>query len=128
MARSKTFSTFKGVVALGVAGVTERTLQAADTTRSANRPTTDLAAYDLNLRTYAIARSSSGRVPRAFCLLEQAIDRDLHYGLRPITVKLLPSVLKETSCGNSELGIHGSALPQAMAEATRSTLLLGVWG
>ena len=37
-------------VALSVAGVIEPALQAAETTRSAGRPTTDLTAYDLYLR------------------------------------------------------------------------------
>ena len=46
MARSKTF---KGAVALSVAGVIERTPQAAETIRSGNRPTTDFTAYDLIL-------------------------------------------------------------------------------
>ncbi len=42
-------------VALSVAGVIEPTLQAAETARSAARPTTDLTAYDLYLR--ALARA-----------------------------------------------------------------------
>jgi adenylate cyclase len=68
-------------VALSVAGVIEPTLQAAETARSANHPTDDLTAYDLCLRAYAIARSSSGQVPRALLLLEQAIEHDPHYGV-----------------------------------------------
>ena len=67
-------------VALSVAGVIEPTLQAAETARSANHPTNDLTAYDLCLRAYAIARSSSGQVPRALSLLEEAIEHDPHYG------------------------------------------------
>jgi adenylate cyclase len=67
-------------VALSVAGVIEPTLQVAETARSANRPTKDLAAYDLCLRAYAMARLSSGQVPQALCLLERAIERDPHYG------------------------------------------------
>jgi adenylate cyclase len=41
-------------VASSVAGVIEPTLQAAETALSADRPTTDLTAYDLYLRAYAI--------------------------------------------------------------------------
>jgi tetratricopeptide (TPR) repeat protein len=67
-------------VASSVAGVIEPALQAAETARSAGRPTNDLTAYDLYLRAYAIARSSSRQVPEALRLLEQAIARDPRYG------------------------------------------------
>src|SRR6516225_6263007 len=67
-------------VALSVAGVIEPTLQAAETARSADRPTNDLAAYDLYLRAYAMALSSSARYAEALRLLELAINRDPHYG------------------------------------------------
>jgi TolB-like protein len=46
-------------VAISVAGVIEPTLQAAETARSAGRPTNDLTAYDLYLRA-----QSSCRQPR----------------------------------------------------------------
>jgi adenylate cyclase len=67
-------------VALSVAGVIEPTLQAAETARSAHRPTNDLTAYDLYLRAYAMALSSSARYAEALRLLELAINRDPHYG------------------------------------------------
>jgi adenylate cyclase len=67
-------------VASSVAGVIEPALQAAETTRSANRPTTDLTAYDLYLRGYAMALSSGRQIPEALRLLELAIARDPHYG------------------------------------------------
>jgi adenylate cyclase len=51
-------------VAVSVAGVIEPALQAAETARSAHRPTSDLTAYDLYLRAYAIVFSSRTRVPR----------------------------------------------------------------
>src|SRR6266404_1193742 len=69
-------------VALGVAGVIEPALQAAETARSANRPTSDLTAYDLYLRASGMALSSETQIPEALCLLEQAIERDLNYGTR----------------------------------------------
>jgi adenylate cyclase len=59
-------------VASGVAGVIEPALQAAETARSADRPTADLTAYDLYLRAYAMYLSSSARLPEALCLMEQA--------------------------------------------------------
>src|SRR5438067_1876808 len=67
-------------VASSVAGVIEPALQAAETARSANRPTTDLSAYDLYLRGYARVLSSARQSPEALRLMEQAIVRDLHYG------------------------------------------------
>jgi TolB-like protein len=67
-------------VATSVAGVIEPALQAAETTRSANRSTADLTAYDLFMRAYAMFWSSA-RVPQALRLLEQAIARDPRYGL-----------------------------------------------
>jgi TolB-like protein/class 3 adenylate cyclase len=67
-------------VASSVAGVIEPVLQAAETARSADRPTDDLTAYDLYLRAYAIYWSSARRVPEALRLMEQAITRDPRYG------------------------------------------------
>jgi adenylate cyclase len=67
-------------VASSVAGVIEPALQAAETSRSAGRPTTDLAAYDLYLRAYAMFLSSARQIPDALRLMEQAIERDPRYG------------------------------------------------
>jgi adenylate cyclase len=67
-------------VASSVAGVIEPTLQAAETARSAGRPTDDLTAYDLYLRGYAVLLSSAKQIPVALRLMEQAIVRDPHYG------------------------------------------------
>jgi len=50
-------------------------LQAAETARSAHRPTSDLSAYDLYLRALAMSPT-----PQAFQLLEAAIARDPDYG------------------------------------------------
>ena len=66
-------------VASSVAGVIEPALQAAETARSANRPTHDLTAYDLYLRAYEIVLSSGKDLPQALHLLNQAIDRDPRY-------------------------------------------------
>jgi TolB-like protein len=67
-------------VASSVAGVIEPALQAAETARSAGRPTNDLTAYDLYLRAYAMVLSSARQIPEALSLLEQAIARDPRYG------------------------------------------------
>ena len=67
-------------VASSVAGVIEPALQAAETARSAGRPTTDLTAYDLYLRAYAMFLSSARQIPEALRLMEQAIARDPDYG------------------------------------------------
>ena len=67
-------------VASSVAGVIEPELRAAETARSAGRPTNDLTAYDLYLRAYAMVWSSARQSPEALRLMEQAIERDPHYG------------------------------------------------
>jgi adenylate cyclase len=67
-------------VASNVSGVIEPALQAAETTRSADRPTKDLTAYDLYLHAYGMLWSSRARDPEALLLMEQAIGRDPHYG------------------------------------------------
>jgi adenylate cyclase len=67
-------------VASTVAGVIEPALQAAETARSADRPTSDLTAYDLYLRAYDMYFSSAQQIPEALRLLERAIERDPRYG------------------------------------------------
>jgi len=68
-------------VASSVAGVIEPALQAAETARSANRPTSDLTAYDLYLRACAMYWASHPRqVRQALALLEEATACDPHYG------------------------------------------------
>src|SRR3954451_20348010 len=67
-------------VASSVAGVIEPALQTAEAARSAARPTDDLTAYDLYLRAYTMALSSSGQISEALHLIEQAIARDPNYG------------------------------------------------
>jgi adenylate cyclase len=65
-------------VAVSVAGIIEPTLHAAEARRSAEHRPTDLKAYDLYLRAYAIYFAS--QIPQALHLLELAIDRDQSYG------------------------------------------------
>jgi adenylate cyclase len=68
-------------VAISVAGVIEPALQAAEITRSANRPTNDLAAYDLYLRALAnFPWLRKEELLEARDLLSQAIARDPRYG------------------------------------------------
>jgi tetratricopeptide (TPR) repeat protein len=67
-------------VASSVAGVIEPELQAAETARSAGRPTGDLTAYDFYLRGYAMFFSGGKQIPDALRLFEQAIERDPRYG------------------------------------------------
>ena len=57
-------------VASSVAGVIEPALQAAETARSARRPTADLTAHDLYLRAYAMVWSSASQSPEALRLME----------------------------------------------------------
>jgi len=67
-------------VAVSVAGVIEPRLQAAEISRSSERSTDDLTAYDLNLRAYAMFWSSAKHIPEALRLTKQAIARDPRYG------------------------------------------------
>ena len=67
-------------VASSVAGVIEPTLQAVEAARSAGRATTELTAYDLYLRSYAMVWSSARQAPEALRLAERAIAIDPHYG------------------------------------------------
>ena len=67
-------------VASSVAGIIEPALQAAETARTAGRPTDDLTAYDLYLRADAMYLSAARLIPEALRLLEQAIARDPRYG------------------------------------------------
>jgi TolB-like protein len=68
-------------VAISVAGVIEPTLQAAEMRRSAARLTTDLSAYDLYLRAFAVFFSATKeRILEALRLLDQAIAIDPRYG------------------------------------------------
>ena len=68
-------------VAISIAGVIEPTLQVAETRRAANRPTSDLGAYELYLRAvtnfFPISREG---VFRNMELLDQAIERDPQFG------------------------------------------------
>jgi TolB-like protein/class 3 adenylate cyclase len=87
-------------VAVSVAGVIEPALQAAETARSADRPTNDLTAYDLYLRAYAMHFSSERQIPDAIRLLEQAIERDPRYG--PALGLAAVCCLRRASEGGSE--------------------------
>jgi TolB-like protein len=67
-------------VATAITGIIEPTLEAAEIRRSADRPTSDLTAYDLYLRALA-SRFPGNRegVVAALDLLGRAIDRDPNY-------------------------------------------------
>ena len=68
-------------VAVSVAGVIEPALQAAETARSADRPTADLTAYDLYLRASRnFASLAKESIREAVALLDRAITRDPGYG------------------------------------------------
>jgi TolB-like protein len=70
-------------VALGVAGIIEPTVQAAEMRRSSDRPTNDITAYDLYLRAIAPMRAGEREKElyvRALDLLREAIERDPRFG------------------------------------------------
>jgi adenylate cyclase len=85
-------------VAISVAGVIEPTLQAAEIRRSAERPTSDVTAYDMYLRALGLAFSwQRDGIIRALDLLEQAIERDPRYG----------SALVEAASRHFEMHLNG---------------------
>jgi adenylate cyclase len=87
-------------VAIGVAGVIEPALLAAEMRRSAARPTTDLSAHDLYLRALAVFFPiAKERIAEALGFLEQGIAIDRHYG---------PAVAWAASC-HMQLVINGWA-------------------
>jgi len=71
---------FQDQVAINIAGVIEPTLQAAEVQRASRRSATDLTAYDLHLRAYAVVFGSPRQVRQALALLDAAISRDPNYG------------------------------------------------
>ena len=76
-------------VASSVAGVIEPTLLAAEIRRAAERPTSDLSAYDLFLRAQGNAESwGKQQVLNALDLLRQAVARDPQYGSALATAAL----------------------------------------
>jgi TolB-like protein len=68
-------------VAISVAGVIEPTLQAAEIRRSADRPTSDLTAYDFYLRAllHVFFFFARDRNTQALDLLGRAVERDPNY-------------------------------------------------
>jgi TolB-like protein/class 3 adenylate cyclase len=110
-------------VASNVAGVIEPALQGAEMSRSAQRPTNDLTAYDLYLR--ALTPIRSGEVGResyveALDLLNQAIQRDSRYA---------PALALAASCRSSLdvagwIGDAGANRDEAL-ELTRRALAAG---
>ena len=68
-------------IASSVAGVIDPLLLDAEIKRALNRPTADLTSYDLYLRALPLIRAWAREpIARAIVLLEQAIERDPHYG------------------------------------------------
>ena len=68
-------------VAISVAGVIEPTLQAAEIRRSAERPTSDLTAYDLYLRALQCTQAwDKQRTIEGLGLLGRALTRDPGFG------------------------------------------------
>ena len=66
----------QGKVAVDVAGIIEPALQAAEIRHSANRPTTDLSAYDLYLRALAIFFPVTKRTDLSGSWIARSGDRD----------------------------------------------------
>ncbi len=69
-------------VAIGVAGVTEFSIQKSETQRVINRPTSDLQSYHLYLRALVPFRTYTRQnIEKAMALLGEAIERDEEHAL-----------------------------------------------
>jgi adenylate cyclase len=69
-------------IAESVAGVIEPALEAAEIRHSVERPTSDLTAYDFDLRALALTFTwEKNATIQALNLLEQSIERDSQFGL-----------------------------------------------
>jgi len=79
-------------VASGVAGVIDPLLQDIEIKRASDRPTADLTAYDLYLRSLPHIRAWAREANmQAIALLEKAVERDPHYGLALASLALCHS-------------------------------------
>jgi adenylate cyclase len=79
-------------VASSVAGVIDPLLLDTEIKRASSRPTADLTAYDLYLRALPLVRAWAREpIKQAIVFLEQAIERDAHYGLALATLALAHS-------------------------------------
>jgi len=125
-------------VATSVAGVIEPALQAAETARSARRPTSDLSAYDLYLRACAIYFPSHRQMREALGLLEEALRRDPRYGAALGLAGLCCTHLATDASGPDreairqkgiEFGRHAVALagddPGVLADAAMTLAVFG---
>jgi pentatricopeptide repeat protein len=96
-------------VAASVAGVIEPTLEAAETRRSADRPTNDLTALDFYLRALPEWDGfTKNGLLRALDLLRRAIERDSNYG----------PALAVAACCHQALEVNGWAEDPEAARRT----------
>jgi pentatricopeptide repeat protein len=126
-------------VAISVAGVIEPTLEAAETRRSAYRPTNDLTALDLYLRALPELDAFEERgILRALDLLGQAIERDprygpalalaahCHQGLEVNGCAEDPEAARQTSIDLARRALRSS--PDDPNVLALAAFLLGYWG
>jgi TolB-like protein/class 3 adenylate cyclase len=93
-------------VASSVAGIIEPALQAAESRRLAERPTTDLSAYELYLRALPDFHSyERARILRALELFDQAIARDPRYG-PALALAALCHLLVAANCWSEDAKIN----------------------
>jgi adenylate cyclase len=101
-------------VAFSVAGVIESAVQAAEIKRSADRPTSDLTAYDLYLRALPNCYAwDKERVLAALDLLERAIKRDPQFGPALALAGICHHHLEQFSAGKDSEDHRRSAIELA---------------
>jgi len=111
-------------VALGVVGVIEPTVQAAEMRRSSDRPTNDITAYDLYLRAIVPMRAGEREKElyvRALDLLREAIERDQLFGPALAAAAFCHNVLHVTGWTNDA----GNARREAIELSGRALRVAG---
>ena len=115
-------------VASSVAGVIEPALQAAEIRRSAERPTSDLTAYDLYLRALSLYEKGRAGVQEALELLGRAIERDPDYGPALALAAHCHQVLDIIGWSNDPATNRNEGIDLARVLASREAVILDLSG
>jgi TolB-like protein/class 3 adenylate cyclase len=118
-------------VATNVAGVIEPALQAAETRRGRRRPTSDLTAYDLYLRSFELFFAlSEESISHAIELLARAIKRDPRYGIALAFAASSYSMLFQSGWADDPEATRsrGIALAQRALQAASDDPAILAWG
>jgi serine/threonine-protein kinase len=106
-----------------VSGALDVALGTPDQERLAQRPTEDIAAYNLYLQAEAISGTDPGSLRRAIALLERAVARDSTFGIAWARLAVERIALRERSTNPPPIELVREALDRAreLAPATPET-------